>query len=285
MEPVVNTREERYAQILEEGKAPIREAWYKGNELFSLFMNASSVSIPEAERMVLRTVQEAAAWHDLSAMRREVDNIIHEETAHSNVHDAYNYYLCRTGLVIEPHIRRVVRIGEFLEKHFALKTRLAMCAVIEHFTATMSKQILDTGIFEGKGVDERMDRVWTWHAIEELDHRSTVYDIYLALGGGYWRRAFAALVMGVIFLGLMASCLPDLMRQRKVLWNVLVWKKGLPMLFGKRGVYRHVILYWLWLFKPNFHPTSVEISNTIKKQLHHYHIEDELIEYFKTAVV
>jgi predicted metal-dependent hydrolase len=283
MEPVVNAREERNAQLLAAHGTPIEDAWFEGNILFGLFMHASSVAIPEAERMVIRTVEEADAKYDLSRLRREVDNIIHEETAHSRVHDAYNGYLHRAGFYIQPHVARVERIGEFLQKHFALKTRLAMCAVIEHFTATMAKQVLDTGIFEGRGVDERMDRVWTWHAVEELDHRSTVYDIYLALGGGYLRRVFAALVMGVIFLFLMASCLPSLMRQRGVLWSAGVWRKGLPMLFGKRGVYRHVIGYWLTLFKPKFHPTQMDITNALKKQLHHYHIEDELINYFKTA--
>jgi hypothetical protein len=54
-------------------------------------------------------------------------------------------------------------------------------------------------------------------------------------------------------------------------------------LFGKKGVYRHLLIDWLRLFWPTFRPTDIPISNRLQKQLRHYHVESELISYFKDA--
>src|SRR6185369_1753097 len=117
-------------------------------------------------------------------LEKEIETIMHEETAHAKVHDAFNVYLESVGLPVQKHLQSSKRIMAFLYKHFSLRTRLALCAALEHFTASGARQVLDHGVFEGEGVDERMDRVWTWHALEELDHRAAVFDVYLATGGG-----------------------------------------------------------------------------------------------------
>ncbi len=282
-ESVVNERERMHAWKLEERRIPIRPWWYKDNVLFTLFLNAASVGIPEAERFVVSTVKELTSQAKFPELEKKIIDIIHEEEAHARVHDAYNEYLKTTGIDFEMYVQRGKNINYFLERHFSLKTRLAVCSTIEHFTASMAKQVLDTAIFEGRGVDERMDRVWTWHALEELHHRSTVFELYVAAGGGFVRRVIAALFATLLFLYMQHAGFLSFMRQRGVLFDGAIWKKGLPLLFGKRGVYRHLVLDWLRLFWPAFHPEDIPIRNVLQKQLHHYHIESQLIAYFATA--
>jgi len=280
-EPVVNERERLHAQELEKEGVPIPRVWFKDNIFFTLFMNAGSVGIPDAERFVVRAVEDFAKSGEYPEQQDLIRHIIEEEIAHAQVHDAYNEYLKTTGLSFDAYLAKEMRILNFFYRHLSLKGKLAFSATIEHFTATGARQILDTGILEGEDIDERMDRVWTWHALEELDHRSTVFDLYLAAGGGYFRRVGVALVATAIFLYMQHPCFFNFMRQRGVLYNARVWRKGLPYLFGKHGVYRHLFVDWLKLFRPGFHPTDIPIENRLKKQLHHYHIESELIEYFK----
>ncbi|HEV7449029.1 MAG TPA: metal-dependent hydrolase [Candidatus Paceibacterota bacterium] len=285
MEPVVNERERRHAQYLETHGVPLPESWYNHNAFLTLFFSAGSIAIPEAERMVVRTVEEVAAKQKLPHLEKEIENIIHEESAHARVHDAFNKYLKTTGLPVEQHLQASRRITALASsKIFSLKTRLAICATIEHFTATGARHILDTGMFEGKEVDERMDRVWTWHALEELDHRSTVFDIYVAMGGGYVRRICSALVGTMFFLYGHHVCFISFLRHEELLWNRKAWASGLPLLLGKGGIYREMFKDWLKLFRPGFHPTDIQVANRLQKQLHHYHIESELIKYFTSAV-
>lgn len=279
-EAVVNEREARHAEELRTHNTPIPSLWFKDNILFTLFVNASSVGIPDAERFVVATVEELLAQKDFPKLKERTTTLIHEEIAHSRVHDAYNEYLKTTGLSIGWQVRQGNYLLDFMKRRFALKTRLAVCAMIEHFTASMARQILDTGIFEGEDVDERMDRMWTWHSLEELHHRSTVFDLYAAAGGTYSRRVFAGLFATGLFLYLQHAGLIAFLRQRGDLFRFQVWRKGLPFLFGRRGVYRHLFWNWLFFFSPRFHPGLVPIRNELKKQLQHYHIESELIAYF-----
>lgn len=226
------------------------------------------------------TVQEAMPLIIDTLLLHEAEKIVHEEVAHYRVHDTYNEYLRRSGVRIDKYVDITMRLKNFIHRRFSLLTRLAICSSTEHFTATMSRQILDSGILEGKDVDERMDIVWSWHALEELDHRNTVFDIYLALGGGYFRRVYAMLISTVLFLYIHHVCMFSLLRQRKILFSSRAWKSGIPHLFGKQGIYRALAWNWLLFFKPSFHPIQIPIENKLKKQLHHYHIESQLIKYF-----
>ena len=107
-------------------------------------------------------------------------------------------------------------------------------------------------ILEGEDVDERMDRVWTWHALEELDHRSTVFDLYLAKRRRIFSGdVFIALIATIFFMYEQHKGVISFMRtQRGALFNLRAWRTGLPYLFGKRGAYRHLFFDWLKLFKP-----------------------------------
>jgi hypothetical protein len=280
-EPVVNERERKHAHSLQARGIKIPPVWYKHDALFSLFCNASSIQIPDAERFVVDTVREAARAGSFPGLETEIEKLIHEEIAHSEVHDAYNEYIKTTGLSIDRHTAKIKRIARFLHRHCSLQTKLAMCATTEHFTASLAKEILETGIFEGKDVDERMDRVWTWHALEELDHRSIAFDLYIATGGTYLRRVLTGLLATVLFFYLHHTCFLSLLRQRGLLFNGRVWRRGLPHIFGKHGIYRHFFIDWLAFFRIDFHPEKIPIRNVFKQQLHHYHVESELMDYFK----
>ena len=56
--------------------------------------------------------------------------------------------------------------------------------VAEHFTAILAEfmlahpQALD-------GAEPRLRTMWLWHSAEESEHRSTAFDVYRALGGGW----------------------------------------------------------------------------------------------------
>lgn len=279
-EPVINERERRHAAELTEARVPIREWWYRDNALLSFLFNTSSATVPEGERFIVRAAADAMKLVKDERLKKQAETLIHEETAHARMHDAYNRYLESIGLPALIYNEETKQLLAFFERRFTLKQRLVTCTIIEHFTALFSKQILDVGILEGEDVDERMDRVWSWHCIEEMEHRSTAIDLYRALGGDYFTRLYIGLFVSVMFLLVHNRCLLAFLGKKNLLWNWNVWTKGMPYVFGKKGVYRLILIDWLYYFKPGFHPTDVPILNRFDKQLHHYHIEDELVGYF-----
>lgn len=279
-EPVINERERKHAAELTKAHAPIREWWFKDNALLSFSLNANSATVPNGERFIVRAVQDAMKLVTDPVLLKQSETLIHEETAHARMHDAYNRYLDSQGFPATEHSEKVKRLLNFFERFFTLKMRLVTCTIIEHFTATYSKQVLDVGILEGEDTDERMDIVWSWHCLEEMEHRSTAIDLYRAVGGGYFLRIFVGAFVSIAFLIADIQCLLYFLGVKKLLWNGRVWSKGIPYLLGKKGVYYLVFKYWLLYFLPGFHPKQIPILNRYNKQLHHYHIEDELVGYF-----
>jgi predicted metal-dependent hydrolase len=280
IEPVINERERIHAAELVQAGVPIREWWFKDSALLSFLFNASSATVPEGERFIVRAADDACGLISDEHLKKQGQTLIHEETAHARMHDAYNRYLEEIDLPAQKYNAETKALLLFFERRFSLKTRLAVCAMIEHFTAIFSKQVLDTGILEGEDVDERMDRIWSWHCLEELEHRSTAIDMYRKIGGGYFRRVAAAMLSSVLFAIVHTRCLLVFLNRKGLLWKRRTWKIGWKYIFGKRGVYRLFLTDWVLFFRPGFHPQDIPIENRFQKQLHHYHIEEELVGYF-----
>ncbi len=277
---VINKREQEHAAALTAQHVPIPEWWFRKSAMLTFLFNASSTTVPEGERFIVRTAEHARELSADQELKDRAGVLIHEETAHARMHDAYNQYLQTQGFHSLKYNAETKRLVYFLEKRFSLFERLATCAMIEHFTAIFSKQVLDSGVLEGEDVDERMDRVWSWHCLEELEHRSTAFDLYRELGGGYFTRVYMAAVTSALFAFVHTKCLIEFLAEKKVLWKWSTWIVGVPYIFGKKGVYRLFLTDWILFFKPGFHPYDIPLSNRYGKQLHHYHIEDELVGYF-----
>lgn len=280
MEPVINEREQRHAAELNAAHVPIPEWWFRRSAMLTFLFNASSTTVPDGERFIVHAVRDSLVFVDDKDLRHHAETLMHEETAHARMHDAYNRYLASIGLPSAKYNAETKELLAFFDRRLSVLSRLAVCTMIEHFTALFSKQILDTGILEGEDVDERMDRVWSWHCIEELEHRSTAIDLYRAIGGGYWRRIWWSGYTSILFAFTHTRCLLAFLKSKGILWKWKTWSRGLPYVFGKKGVYRLFLSYWMLYFKPGFHPTDIAIKNRFRKQLHHYHIEDELVGYF-----
>ena len=201
-EPVINERERAHAGELVKEKAPIREWRFRANALLTFAFNATSSTVPDGERFIVRTADEARKLINDEQLKKNAETLIHEETAHARMHDAYNRYLDSLGFPATKHSEETKKLLMFFEKRFSLKMRLVTCTIIEHFTVTYSKQVLDIGVLEGEDVDERMDRVWSWHCIEEMEHRSTALDLYRGIGGGDWVGGF----IGAFGSGVFALC-------------------------------------------------------------------------------
>lgn len=283
-EAVINEREGEHARALTKNKEPIREWWSKDNALLTFAFNSSSATVPEGERFIVRAVAEARECVHDTRLIEQAKTLEHEELAHARMHDAYNRYLDAQGFPATKHVEETKRLLLFFEKIYTLKMRLVVCTIIEHFTATYSKQVLEIGVLEGEDTDERMDRVWSWHCIEEIEHRSTAIDLYRALGGGYFTRVSIGAWVSIAFLIAHVRCIVDFLIAKKLLFNGRVWSRGIKYLVGQRGIYKLVLKYWLSYFKLGFHPTDIPIENKFRTQLHHYHIEEELVGYFDVPV-
>lgn len=276
---VLSRKEEQAVGGLVQQNSKIKKFWFHDNVFKSSFFDAGSALVSDAERFVVDTVKLARPHLKDNELKSRADCLMHEETMHSEVHDAYNEMLRNEGYKFEAVLNFEKWLMGLFQKHCSLRTRLAMCVCIEHFTATMAKQLLERDVFYDK-IDVRMKKVWVWHALEELDHRSTAFDVYTALGGGYVRRSALMLFMTVLHLSLHGAALIAFLAQNGALFRRKTFAEGFAFTLGKEGLHRNVIGHWFTFFKFRFHPGHIPIEDRFNNRVHHYHIADELMSYF-----
>ena len=177
-------------RLLVDLQTPIARQWNGGDAFRTALFNALSFSFPAGEQFFIDAVKLGAA--DLPAVERaafdaELKGFIGQEATHRRIHDLFNQQLLAQG-----HHNawegRILRRRQRLEGADA-RGWVGATAATEHLTAILAEHLLAHHGTALAGAEPRLRDLWLWHASEELEHRSTAFDLYRALGGNEkWRR-------------------------------------------------------------------------------------------------
>lgn len=232
--------------------------WLDGDAFRTQVFNAFSMSFPVGEKYFIDTVYEAMPLIEDAQLNADIRGFIGQESVHSQLHRQFNAILATQGRhnVIEKLAAWRVRHG----KGLSLRSRLAIVMAYEHFTAVFGDALLrDKGWTDG--ADETMRLLWTWHALEETEHKAVVFDCYASLRGGYLRRVSWFLYISIILgADVVIQTLLNLYATRS-LFRLATWRYGLRFLFGRRGVLIHTLPHWLAYLRPGFHPADNDIRH------------------------
>ncbi|GAB6044194.1 metal-dependent hydrolase [Endothiovibrio diazotrophicus] len=246
---------------LSQGFAP---HWLGDDAFRSQLFNAFSMSFPIGEKYFIDTVREALPSIEDARLREDIRGFCGQEAVHSALHRQFNAVLEKQGLrnIIERLAGWRIRRSE----RFTLHSRLAIVMAYEHFTAVFGDALLrDIGWLSGARPPMRL--LWTWHALEESEHKAVAFDTYLALGGGYPRRVgwflYVSLVMGI---DTAVQTLLNLHHSHRLFrWNT--WRSATTFLFGRRGALLHTLPHWLAYLKPGFHPRQNDTDALVRDWL------------------
>ena len=277
----ISSKESEVAGKLAFKHQGIKKYWLHDSVFISSFFDSSSFLIPDTERFIVKLVKRIAPDISDEELRKKAELLIHEESAHYSVHESYNTMLLREGYKIGFPMYINTAIFKFADKYFSNLTNMAITLTIEFFTLIVAKQFVPF-LAAQINVDERLKRLWMWHAIEEIEHSSISFDLFVYHKGGYIRRIAAFLFTTFVIFPLANISHLYLLSQNGGLFNFKVMSKGLKMLLGRKGLYRTLLPEWLRFFKPSFHSSEITIDPNIKRLLYHHHIEDELISYFSS---
>ena len=231
--------------------------WFAGDPFMSHFMNNLSSLFPYGEKFFVDSVRAVREKVTEPQLKKDISAFIGQEAMHSKEHAAYNDYAAEHNIDLELLELRIKVLLEWITKFTTKKQRLAATCALEHFTATMAEQLLLREDLTTQIDDEKMYKLWLWHAIEENEHKSVAYDAYQATGGGYWIRTITMALSTVMFIGVIAWFQVDLLRKDGQLFNWKSWGYGLKTLFGPRNGYlTGLIVPYLQYYKPGFHPAQ-----------------------------
>jgi len=231
---------------------------WNGSDWFrTAFFNAMSILFPYGEKSFIDSVRANEKAATSPALKAAVRGFMAQEYVHRREHQHFNEELCvARGYSLdwlEAAIRSDSEELQDLDPLFWLATTVAY----EHLTATIAGGILGrTNWLDG--ADAGIAKMWRWHAIEEIEHKSVAFDVYLAAGGTHAMLRKAMVLMSFEFL---------VRFQTRSLWHMYrrdrpplgrTFVQAARFLFGKggliRGNWRH---YWAF-FRSDFHPDHID---------------------------
>jgi predicted metal-dependent hydrolase len=241
--------------------------WHGGDPAATAFYNALSASFPLGERFFIESVKRFRHCAD-GRLSRQIDAFVMQESIHSREHIAFN-------AVATDHGYDLSRIDAFLKQRFqwarsrgALE-QLASTIALEHFTAIMAHEALSNPQhFEG--TPDSIQRLWRWHAMEEIEHKAVAFDTYLAAtrsmsGMRRWLlRCHVMFISTVLFLHEIAFGAREFFRQDNVN-TPRMWLRFLRYVFVKPGLMRRVLGAYFSYYRPGFHPWNIDDRGLIRE--------------------
>jgi predicted metal-dependent hydrolase len=231
--------------------------WFGGDAFKTRFFDAMSTIFPEGERFFIMCVRDFRDRVSDPQLLQEIKDFIRQEGQHGMIHDQFNRRLKAQGIDVD-WLERIERNGlqQFARKVHSREFTLAMTAASEHMTAIMAhtfcerREVLEQA-------DPRMRALYTWHAMEEVEHKAVAFDVMQKVARvGYFRRIGAMLLVSIMFpIHTFLIVHYMLRRDGFGFWRQIpMWAKGLWWLYKPGGVFSAVLGHYLQYYKPGFHP-------------------------------
>lgn len=230
--------------------------WLNGDPVASAFHTALSVTFPKGEAMFIEAVK---AHRDgvPDKLAREIRAFTQQEVIHSREHVVFNRKAAEAGYDLSELEADVDQVMEQIKQRPPIVNLMATIA-LEHYTAMLASIMLSNPKMYD-GAEPEWGALWTWHAIEEIEHKGVAYDTWLHATKDWsrWRRwkakSLMMLVITTRFWPRRVKGMKALLAQDGLTgWRVTarIWW----YLLGSPGVLRKSFFPWLAYFLPGFHP-------------------------------
>jgi hypothetical protein len=223
------------------------------------FINAFQSLFPEGERLFIDAVRDCTeknptvvtedpVFHD------DLNHFIEQEGRHSVVHDKWTKALAAVGYQqMDTYTMLLHRFRTWARSHLDKMTRLSITIGAEQYTASMTRLFACDRpdlVFASAPL---FQKIFLYHTMEELEHKSVCYDLYQKYHGGYLRRMLG---MGFISYYIWMNVLR---RHRYLLRHDGMWDRPHRREFwvfylGKKGLMRALLPRILEYMRPSFHP-------------------------------
>ncbi|HYW93317.1 MAG TPA: metal-dependent hydrolase [Gammaproteobacteria bacterium] len=232
----------------------IPEFWFDGNPFLTALLTSLSVSFPAGERYFIDSVRHYEADVNDPGLRRRIRAFIGQEANHRREHTALNTLMERKGYPARAMEDMVADRMGWVQKNSSPEQNLARTAALEHFTAIMAGAFLDHPVTLEK-MHPALARIWAWHAIEEVEHRSVAFDVYKATVNDEALRRRTMRKVTLLFTMINTVRTLKLLRVSGNLFNLKAWAQGVNLLWGWPGVFRRIIPRYLAYYRRDFHPS------------------------------
>lgn len=152
------------------------------NIYISHFFNALSLVTPITEGILIRAIRKAQPLLEGTELEADAKAFIGQEAVHTREHRAFNKQLQLLGYDSTKELEAINTKVAALEESFSLQEALALVVTGEHAIYSLARALLNIPM-DAYPQDRETRRLFTWHALEEMEHQSVCDDIYRHLYG------------------------------------------------------------------------------------------------------
>ena len=235
-----------------------------GDLVLSHIAASLSSLFPDGEDFFVKSVRHFRDQVTDPQLKRQVAGFIGQEAVHGREHRVLNDRLSELGYPTKLY-ERITQKGLALRWKIApAKANLAVTAALEHFTATLAELVLSNEEIREAFGPNAVQEVFTWHALEESEHKAVAFDVYKAVGGSerlrvvtmkFLRYGFVAAVTGQVAISLL---LDRRTYQRGELRRSLKRVRRSPLL--ERRIWEQLKDY----DRPDFHPDDSDTDALVE---------------------
>ena len=232
--------------------------WHGDGKHISAFLNSLSMLFPVGERFFMDAVRNYRDQITDPDLKKEITAFIGQEAMHGREHQEYNDALFANSPSAAKMERFVAALLKGLQDYTPHSMQLSATIALEHYTAIMAHGLLNDPRLLANA-DERFQKIWNWHALEETEHKAVAFDVYKTVMGKrnplrYTERAVGLILATVILWPIVGVTYLNILREQEVLTDGKGWRQFFRFTFGEIGFFRRLIGQYFDYFKPGFHP-------------------------------
>ncbi len=229
--------------------------WMNNDPYLTRFFDGVSATFPEGERYFISSVRQLRHVVTDPKLQQEVKDFMRQEGQHGIVHTDFNQLLQEQGMPIEALVAWQKKVFAWQLKNFSPEYNLAITAACEHITALMAECFFSSTQTMA-GADYRVRAMLAWHSVEEMEHKAVAFDVLKTAQISYAVRASAMIYLTAHFTYESMRHTHDFLKADgfTLRERLGLARRGLPKIFGRKGMLAPMAKSWLDYFRPDFHP-------------------------------
>ena len=223
---------------------------------------------PEGEDFFVRSVRAYRDQIEDPELSKQVKGFIGQEAIHGREHRDFNDALAEMGYPTRAVDGAVKKGLALLAKVSPKSHQLAVTAALEHYTATLAETLLRDDEARAEFLDDETRALFTWHALEETEHKSVAFDVFQEVCGKHRVRVGTMWTVHLGFLLAMSAAVTV-----SVAKDVSSWRKLPKSLLGLRShpfFQRPVVERLLDYNRRDFHPDDHDTVELLEEWRRRY---------------
>ncbi|MBF0274922.1 MAG: metal-dependent hydrolase [Nitrospinae bacterium] len=222
----------------------------KNNPVLSHFFNALSTLFPIGEAFFIASVKPFINNIKDEVLRKSAIDFIEQEKNHSYVHTILNRGLEKYNMKVR-YKNQEFRTKKAL-RFYSSEFNLALTAGMEHLTATIGYVIIRGNYLNN--VHVQVADLFYWHSLEELEHKSVVFNLFQEVDGTQWKLNLGMIIGSFMTYITTLSRMVHFLHKDGLLFRFATFKEILNLHISQEGILRKCLPLTIDFFKPNFHP-------------------------------